>query len=98
MPSTQTSTLKPGGTLSLSVGNSFAALPVRCGASGCSGEFACSAERPCCHDGGGAVAAPGGARAGDDPCTCEASGPLVGAVAAAGGAGGGGGGGGGAGW
>src|SRR5712691_6697999 len=52
MPSAQTSTLKPAGTLSLSTGSSFAARPVRCGAKGCRGELACSAERPCCHDGG----------------------------------------------
>src|SRR2546422_11197348 len=60
-PSAQTSTLKPAGTLSLSTGSSFAALPVTSIANGCRGDFSCSALRPCCQEGGAAGAA--GARA-----------------------------------
>src|SRR3954447_4418369 len=78
-PSAHTSTLNPAGTLSLLTGSSLAARPVRIGAIGCRGDFVCSAERPCCHDGGaagGAVAAPGGASAGSDFCTCAGEGPF----------------------
>src|SRR5215467_11979810 len=57
MPSAQTSTLNPAGTLSLSTGRSFAARPVMWGAKGCSGEVACSELRPCCQEGGGAAGA-----------------------------------------
>src|SRR2546426_11579435 len=56
-PSAQTSTLKPAGTLSLSTGSSFAALPVTSIANGCRGDFSCSALRPCCQEGGAAGAA-----------------------------------------
>jgi len=40
----------------------FDGRPVKCGANGCNVEVACSAERPCCQDGGAAGAA--GAAAG----------------------------------
>src|SRR6516162_6199370 len=59
MPSAQTSSLKPGGTLSLSIGSSLAIRPVRIGAIGCSVELAWSAERPCCHGCAAAGAAAG---------------------------------------
>src|ERR1700704_4602817 len=55
-PSTQTSTSKPAGTLSLSTGRSFADFPVTSIAKGCRGDFSCSALRPCCHEGGAAGA------------------------------------------
>src|SRR5258706_11222285 len=55
-PSAQTSTLKPSGTLSLSTGSIFAALPVTSIANGCRDDFSCSALRPCCHEGGAAGA------------------------------------------
>src|SRR5207253_8680369 len=54
MPSVQTSTLNPAGTLSLLIGNSLAGRPVICGANGCRGEVACSDVRPCCQAGGAA--------------------------------------------
>src|ERR1700730_6234339 len=54
MPSTQTSTLNPAGTFSLSIGSPLAARPVICGANGCKVESDCSAGRPCCHGGGAA--------------------------------------------
>src|SRR5262249_43304982 len=57
--SAQTSTLKPGGTFSWFTGNSFAGLPVMLIANGWRGDLSCSAERPCCHDGGGVGAAAG---------------------------------------
>src|SRR5256884_8524594 len=56
-PSAQTSTLKPSGTLSLSSGSSFADFPVTSIANGCRVDFSCSALRPCCQEGGAAVAA-----------------------------------------
>src|SRR5207247_5435624 len=56
-PSTQTSTLKPSGTLSLSTGTCFADLPVTSIAKGCRGDFSCSALRPCCQEGGAAAGA-----------------------------------------
>src|SRR5437870_13844586 len=56
-PSTQTSTLNPAGTLSLSTGSCFADFPVTSIANGCSGDFSCSALRPCCQEGGEAGAA-----------------------------------------
>src|SRR5439155_13414778 len=62
-PSAQTSTLKPAGTLSLSTGRSFAALPVTSIANGCRGDFSCSALRPCCQEGGAAAGA----------CACAAA-------------------------
>src|SRR5436190_12016794 len=77
-PSAQTSTLKPAGTFSLFTGNSLEGRPVKCGANGCSGDDWCSVPRPCCHDGGGVVAAPGGAIPGVDPWTCAAGGALGG--------------------
>src|SRR3989441_1264229 len=64
-PSAQTSTLKPAGTLSLSTGSSFAALPVTSIANGCRGDFSCSALRPCCQEGGAAGAA--------GACACAAA-------------------------
>src|SRR2546423_10687534 len=62
-PSTQTSTLKPSGSLSLSTGSSFADFPVTSIANGCRVDFSCSALRPCCQEGGAAGAAGGRARA-----------------------------------
>src|SRR6266478_7299653 len=64
-PSAQTSTLKPAGTLSLSTGSSFAALPVTSIANGCRGDFSCSPLRPCCQEGGAAGAA--------GACACAAA-------------------------
>src|SRR5437016_13860340 len=64
-PSTQTSTLNPSGTLSLSTGSRFAALPVTSIANGCRGDFSCSALRPCCQEGGAAGAA--------GACACAAA-------------------------
>src|SRR4051795_10424984 len=61
MPSAQTSTLKPAGTLSLSIGTSLDGRPVRIGAIGCSVDDDWSGERPCCHEGAGAGAAAGAA-------------------------------------
>src|ERR1700704_5027532 len=56
MPSAQTSTLKPAGTFSLSVGRSFVGRPVRCGANGWSVDSLSAGGLPWCHDGGGAAA------------------------------------------
>src|SRR5216117_420977 len=64
-PSTQTSTLKPSGTLSLSTGSCCADLPVTSIANGCRGDFSCSALRPCCQEGGAAGAA--------GACACAAA-------------------------
>src|ERR1700682_6460021 len=61
MPSAQTSTLNPAGTVSLATGNSLAGLPVICGANGCKVELPCSGVRPCRQAGGGAGAAAEGA-------------------------------------
>src|ERR1700704_1119589 len=69
-PSAQTSTLKPAGTLSLSTGSSFAALPVTSIANGCRGDFSCSALRPCCQE-GGAAGARGAAGAWPDAAAAE---------------------------
>src|SRR2546426_9920115 len=54
MPSAQTSTLKPGGTFSLSVGRAFAPRPARFGADGCSGDSPSAGGLPWCQEGGGA--------------------------------------------
>src|SRR4051812_18309247 len=59
-PSAHTSTLNPAGTLSLSSINSFDGRPVRIGAIGCSVDWPCADERPCCHDGGGGDVAAAG--------------------------------------
>src|SRR5207253_11336856 len=59
------STLNPSGTLSLSTGSRFAALPVTSIANGCRGDFSCSALRPCCQEGGAAGAA--------GACACAAA-------------------------
>src|SRR5438105_12612682 len=75
MPSAQTSTVNPGGTLSLSIGNSLAGRPVMCGANGCNGEAACSDVRPCCHAGGAAGGGPDGA------CCASAAIGAIGAIA-----------------
>src|SRR5256885_13368678 len=66
MPSAQTSTLKPGGTFSLSVGRSFAARPARFGANGCSVDSPIAGGLPCCQDGGGAAAGRSGERRGGE--------------------------------
>src|SRR5262249_26102994 len=63
MPSAQSSTLKPAGTLRVLIGRSLEALPVRCGAKGCRGELACSGVLPCCQEGGGDAGAGACARA-----------------------------------
>src|ERR1700704_3088857 len=63
MPSAQTSTLKPAGTFSLSVGRSLAGRPVRCGANGCRVDSASAGGLPCCQDGAGAAAGLSCARA-----------------------------------
>src|SRR5437879_1572275 len=64
-PSTQTSTLKPSGSLSLSTGSSFADFPVTSIANGCRVDFSCSVLRPCCQEGGAAGAA--------GACACAAT-------------------------
>src|SRR5919197_5044543 len=53
-PSAHTSTVNPGGTLSLSIGRSFAALPVISIANGCSVDSACAGGLPWCQEGGAA--------------------------------------------
>src|SRR5258708_223851 len=63
MPSAQTSTLKPAGSLSLLTGRSFAGRPVMCGANGCSVDSAIAGGLPCCQEGGGAAAGLSCARA-----------------------------------
>src|SRR5437667_3528280 len=64
-PSTQTSTVKPSGRLSLSTGSSFADFPVTSIANGCRVDFSCSVLRPCCQEGGAAGAA--------GACACAAT-------------------------
>src|SRR5437016_9901250 len=64
-PSTQTSSLKPSGSLSLSTGSSFADFPVTSIANGCRVDFSCSVLRPCCQEGGAAGAA--------GACACAAT-------------------------
>src|SRR6185312_9021077 len=56
MPSANTSTLNPAGTLSLSTGRSFAALPVISIANGCRVDSAIAHDVTGCHDGGGDAA------------------------------------------
>src|SRR2546425_11964834 len=54
MPSAPTSTLKPAGTFSLSVGRAFAARPARFGADGGSVDSPSAGGLPWGQDGGGA--------------------------------------------
>src|SRR4051794_9466754 len=55
MPSTQASTLKPAGTLSVLTGSSLAGRPVMCGANGCSVDSAIAGGLPPCQDGASAA-------------------------------------------
>src|SRR4051794_23301944 len=64
MPSAHTSTLKPEGTFSLSIGRSVAALPVTSMANGCSVDSDIAEGFPCCHEGGGDAAGLSCAKAG----------------------------------
>src|ERR1700676_4988587 len=83
-PSTQTSTLNPAGTFSLSIGSPLAARPVICGANGCKVESDCSAGRPCCQ--GGAAAGVVGCAAGvadGAGCASAAAGAISPAQASA---------------
>src|SRR5258708_23016390 len=56
MPSAQTSTLKPAGTLSLLTGRAFAGRPLMCGANGGSVESALPGGVPCVQESGGPAA------------------------------------------
>src|SRR6476646_11838451 len=55
MPSTQASTLKPLGTLSVLSGSSLAGRPVMCGANGCSVDSAMAGGLPPCQEGASAA-------------------------------------------
>ncbi len=67
-PCAQTSTLKPSGTRSASMGRRFGAVTVKRGACGASGEAAMLSGRPCAQAGAGAGAGAGACWAGDACC------------------------------
>src|SRR5262245_27483564 len=56
MPSVQTSTLKPAGSLSVLTGRSLAGRPAMCGANGCSVDSAIAGGLPPCQEGAGVAA------------------------------------------
>src|SRR6476646_6497714 len=80
MPSAQTSTLKPDGTLSLSMGRSLDDFPVTSIANGCRVDSDMADGLPCCHDGGGEAAGFSCAAAG---LSCAKTGTAYAATTAA---------------
>src|SRR5215510_2715438 len=56
IPSVQTSTLKPAGSLSVLTGRSLAGRPAMCGANGCSVDSAIAGGLPPCQEGAGVAA------------------------------------------